>query len=246
MRTFGLLGYPLTHSFSKNYFSKKFPAEGIEDAHYENFSFPEAEAAVEHLRRLPDLNGFNITIPHKVAIMQHLDTADEVCQAIRSCNCIKVTNGLWKGFNTDVPGFLHSITPLLMPHHKKALVFGTGGASKAVVFALQKAGLEPTLVSRTRGSNIRSYADITQEVISNHQVLIDTTPVGMHPEVDECIAIPYEAISPAHLAYDLKYNPEKSLFLEKAEEQGAQIKNGYEMLILQAEESWRIWNDASL
>lgn len=246
MRTFGLLGYPLSHSFSKAYFSKKFIEESITDCTYENFSFEQIREAFAYLKSLPGINGFNITIPHKISVVNYLDSSSEVCRAIGSCNCVKVVDGDWHGFNTDVPAFARSIDPLLKNHHKKALVFGSGGASRAVLFALRQAGIDCQLVSRKRSKNTISYDQITEDIIATHQVLVNTTPLGMFPMADDCVPIPYEAIGRDHVVYDLIYNPEQTRFLKHAHEQGAATKNGLEMLVLQAEESWRIWNDESI
>jgi shikimate dehydrogenase len=245
MKTYGLLGFPLGHSFSRTFFAEKFKSEHVTDCVYENFSFGKVEDAVHYLRSLPSLKGFNITIPHKRNIMHYLDSSSPVCDEIQSCNTVKVSNGHWTGFNTDVVGFQKSLEPLLKNHHKSALVFGTGGASRAVVYVLKNLGIGYQMVSRKKSVGVLNYNVLTAEIIGSNPVLINTTPVGQYPEVDDCVPIPYDGITPDHLVYDLIYNPEETLFLKKARNRGAIIKNGKEMLILQAEESWRIWNSAS-
>lgn len=242
MKTYGLIGKTLGHSFSKDYFTKKFEAEGLPDCVYQNFELAELAKGVGSLKILEGLCGLNVTIPYKTAILDYLDEVDEVCSRLGACNCIRIKNSHWKGFNTDVPGFEKSIKPLFKPYHNQALVFGTGGASKAVVFVLEELGIGYQLVSRKALSGILTYQDISPEIIREYPVLINTTPVGMSPYQDGCIPIPYEAITTQHLAYDLIYNPEETLFLKKARQQGAVTKNGLEMLMIQAEESWKIWN----
>lgn len=243
MRIFGLLGYPLSHSFSKSFFTEKFEKEKISDCRYENFSFEKISEAISFLKTQQGLSGLNVTIPHKVNVLEFLDDQSSVCQKIQSCNCIKIEGGKWIGNNTDVTGFSNSITPLLKPEHNNALVFGTGGASKAVCFVLEELQIPYQLVSRKPSSvGVLSYEDINVETIRTHPVLINTTPVGLYPHTEKAVPIPYHAITPGHLAYDLIYNPAETLFLRKAKEQGASIKNGEEMLIIQAEESWKIWN----
>lgn len=242
MRIFGLLGFPLGHSFSKAYFTSKFQTENIRDCRYENFAFEKIDDAIRHLKELPDLAGFNITIPHKRNIIGSLDVASAVCREIGSCNTVKVADGRWLGYNSDVVGFSKSLIPLLTEAHIKALVFGSGGASKSVAYVLKQLGISYKLVSRKPTGETLSYESLTTEIIASHPLLINTTPVGQFPHTDECIRIPYEGISSHHLAYDLIYNPSETFFLKKAGERGATTKNGEEMLVLQAEESWRIWN----
>lgn len=242
MRMFGLLGFPLGHSFSKAYFTSKFQRENIRDCRYENFAFEKIDDAIRYLKELPDLAGFNITIPHKRNIIESLDVASGVCREIGSCNTVKVADGRWLGYNSDVVGFSKSLVPLLTEVHTKALVFGSGGASKSVAYVLKQLGISYKLVSRTPTPETWSYESLTTDIIASHTLLINTTPVGQFPHTDECIHIPYEGISSHHLAYDLIYNPSETLFLKKAGERGSTTKNGEEMLVLQAEESWRIWN----
>lgn len=243
MRTFGLLGYPLSHSFSRSFFTEKFVKENIADSVYENFSFENIHEAVRHLKSLVNLAGFNITIPHKLNILPYLNFRSQACEAIQSCNCVKVEKGSWTGHNTDVIGFSKSLTPLLKPQHTKALVFGTGGASRAIVYVLGELGISYQMVSRSAGkSQTLSYDKLTPELIRSHPLLINTTPLGMYPDTDKALPIDYHALGPDHLVYDLIYNPAETLFLKNAKAQGATTKNGEEMLIIQAEESWRIWN----
>lgn len=242
MKTYGLLGYPLTHSFSKSFFEEKFKKESIVDTEYQNFSFKEIKEAVVHLKSLSGLRGFNITIPHKLHITNYLDEVSDVVKAIGSCNCVRVRNDQWSGFNTDVTGFIQSLKPLLKPHHKNALILGTGGVSKAVAYALQQLGIRFTFVSRSPAERMYGYDDLNEYVMAANPIIVNTTPVGMYPHVNEFPHIPYRYITPGHIVYDLIYNPAETLFLKKAGGHGAIIKNGSEMLVIQAEESWKIWN----
>lgn len=242
MRTFGLLGFPLGHSFSKTYFAGKFRDENIADCVYENFSFEKIEAAVNYLKTLDNLCGFNITIPHKRNIIPYLDQTSPVCNQIKSCNTVRVVNGRWTGFNTDVTGFRNSLVPLLKKNHTKALVFGTGGASKAVIYVLEQLNIACTPVSRSAGTAILTYDQLTRDIIASNPVLINTTPLGQFPNIERAVPIPFNGISSAHLVYDLIYNPAETLFLKNAKQRGATTKNGEEMLVLQANESWNIWN----
>lgn len=241
MKSFGLLGYPLSHSFSKPFYEKKFEEEGLADISYQNFSIEHIEDAVELLKGMDTLAGFNITIPHKEHILPYLEEMEPICKEIRSCNCVKVVGDRWIGYNTDVVGFRESIRPLLKQHHSRALVLGTGGASKAVVYGLQQLQIKPQLVSRSKKDHTITYSEVTPQVIADHTMIINTTPVGMFPHQDECPHIPYDTVSDKHLFFDLIYNPEETLFLQKAREKGAVVKNGYEMLLLQGEEIWKIW-----
>lgn len=242
MRLFGLIGYPLSHSFSKRYFTEKFEKEKLTDCRYELFPISSIDELKNVLYRHPDLCGLNVTIPHKEQVISFLDEVDDVVENILACNCISIKNGKLKGFNTDVVGFERSLKAQLKPHHKKALILGTGGAAKAVEFVLQKLRIDFKYVSRKPIENGYSYDELTADIIAEHTLIINTTPIGMYPAIDEAPAIPYEAISGNHYLFDLVYNPEKTLFLQKGEERGATIKNGYEMLVIQADESWMIWN----
>lgn len=243
MKLYGLIGKPLTHSFSKGYFSQKFAEEGIVDCRYENFELPHINELPRLLQSHPQLCGLNVTIPYKEMVLPFLDQKNEIVETIGACNCIKIEAGKWVGFNTDVAGFKNSIAPQLKPHHKKALVFGSGGASKAVEYALGELGIECTIVSRKDSENSLGYEAIDDSILKENKLLINTTPLGMYPNVDDDPPIPYEYLTPDHFLYDVIYNPVMTRFLAKGEERGAQICNGHQMLLLQAEESWRIWNE---
>ena len=242
MRLFGLIGYPLTHSFSKKFFAEKFEQEEITECSYELFPLKTIGELPELLKNHPELEGLNITIPYKKQVVPFLH-ATHILAGLDACNCINITAGKLVGYNTDVTGFEKSLQPLLKSYHRNALVLGNGGATTAVVFVLKKLGIRYTIVSRKmhNGSTL-VYKDLTKKLISENLLIINTTPLGMYPDVAECPDIPYQFITGKHLLYDLVYNPATSLFLQKGEEKGATIKNGEEMLILQAEESWRIWN----
>ena len=242
MRRFALVGKTLKHSFSKTYFEKKFIDEGIKECSYDNFELQSIDEFPKLIDSNPELNGLNITIPYKEEVIQFLDFKNEIVQSIGACNCIKVVDGELHGFNTDAIAFKNSLQKYLKSHHKCALILGTGGASKAVQYALKELNIDFLLVSRHKKENQLGYEDVGEDTIQAHQVLINTTPLGMYPNVDQDPPIPYTAITSKHLLYDLTYNPPKTKFLLQGEQQGAQIINGYEMLVAQAEESWRIWN----
>ncbi|MCU7548645.1 shikimate dehydrogenase [Chitinophagaceae bacterium LB-8] len=246
MKLFGLLGKTLKHSFSKSYFSKKFAEENRADFKYENFELESINQLPALLDLHPDLCGLNVTIPYKEEVIPFLHVQNDVVQKIKACNCIKIREGKLFGFNTDVIGFKQSLEKGLKPHHQKALILGTGGAAKAVQYALELLDIDFTIVSRTKKEGILSYKELNEEIMQEHLLIINTSPVGMFPNVNEAPQIPYEFITPNHYLFDLIYNPEKTLFLQKGEERGAFIANGHEMLVLQAEESWRIWNTESL
>ena len=243
---YGLIGYPLGHSFSQTFFNQKFEAEGI-NARYENFAIPDIGDFMEVFAETPNLDGLNVTIPYKQQVMAYLNDVDPVAQRVGAVNVIQVIRGKADndfrliGFNSDIVGFTRSIAPLLQPHHKRALVLGTGGASRAVCCGLQDVGVEPQLVSRTKRDGVLTYDELTPEVMASHTVIVNTTPLGMYPHVDECPDIPYDLINSDFLCYDLLYNPDTTLFMKRAEEHGATVKNGLEMLLLQAFESWEIW-----
>lgn len=245
MKKYGLIGYPLGHSFSMGYFNEKFKNEAI-NAVYENFEIPDIQDITTVIGSNPDLAGFNVTIPYKEKVMDYLDYIAPEAAEIGAVNVVKVThNGehaVLKGFNSDVVGFVNSIKPLLRPLHKKALVLGTGGASKAVEYGLRKLGLETIKVSRTEKDNTITYGQVTPELLSEYKVIVNCTPCGMAPHFDECLNLPYDSIDDSFLLYDLIYNPEETLFLRKGKEKDATVKNGLEMLLLQAEEGWNIWN----
>lgn len=246
MQKYGLIGYPLGHSFSRDYFNRKFESENI-DAEYVNFPIPDIKEFKTVLKDNPGLCGLNVTLPYKTQVMQYLDEIDDDARQIGAVNVIKFTRGHFgklklKGYNTDVVGFRKSIEPLLAANHKKALILGTGGASKAVFHGLKQLGIEAVFVSRRPAAGVITYAGLTPEVLNECQVLVNTTPVGMFPQINECPDIPYELLTPSHLLYDLLYNPDETLFMKKGKEKGATVKNGLEMLLLQAFAGWEIWN----
>lgn len=244
MRTFGLVGYPLTHSFSQKYFSEKFRSSGIADAQYLNFSIDTIEKFPDLLREHPDLVGMNVTIPYKEKVIDFLDELDESVKFIGACNCIHIKDGKLKGYNTDYIGFKLSLLKKLKPHHTHALVLGEGGAAKAVNYALKTLGIEFLTVSRRgiESPGTIQYDQMNDELMEQFTLIINTTPLGMAPNIETAPSIPYHAITDRHYLYDLVYNPEKTLFLKLGEEKGALIENGMEMLTIQAEEGWRIWN----
>ncbi|MBX9784812.1 MAG: shikimate dehydrogenase [Chitinophagaceae bacterium] len=242
MKLYGLIGYPLSHSFSKNYFTQKFIREGLQDCVYELFPVEQIELVPQLIASHPHLCGLNVTIPYKEQVVPYLHETSDAVKEIRAVNCIKIDNGRLTGYNTDVVGFEQSLLPLLRPHHTKALVLGTGGAAKAVAWVLKKLGIEFSYVSRKKAEGILSYDDLNAAMMAHYPLIINTTPLGMQPNVDARPSLPYEGISSLHLCYDLVYNPEKTVFLQMAEQQGAVIKNGLQMLELQAEEGWKIWN----
>lgn len=242
MNLFGLIGFPLSHSFSEKYFSDKFEREEIEDCKYELYPLENIEDIRFLFEVNKELKGLNVTIPYKESVIEYLDDLDDVAQKIGAINCIKIDEIQRVGYNTDYAGFRDSLKPLLKKHHTKALILGTGGASKAVVYALQELGISTTLVSRKPGAAQLTYADINKEIIDNHTIIINCSPVGMYPDINQCPDIPYQFINSNHILYDLIYNPGKTMFLQHGEKQGATIKNGLEMLELQAEYAWEIWN----
>jgi shikimate dehydrogenase len=245
MRLFGLIGYPLSHSFSKKYFTEKFEREGLADCRYELFPIASIDELPQLLRSQPDLCGLNVTIPYKEQVLSFLHERTGQVKQIRACNCISVSNGKLKGHNTDITGFERSLEGLLKPHHTRALILGTGGAAKAVEFVLDKRGIAYKYVSRKPSSKTFSYEQLTPAIIREYTLIINSTPLGMYPHITEAPPIPYESLTPSHYLFDLIYNPEKTLFLKKGEDKGAAIKNGSEMLIIQADESWLIWNSVN-
>lgn len=244
MRIFGLIGYPLSHTFSPTYFNEKFFREGIEGCNYQAFPLPNIADLEELFQNTPNLQGLNVTIPYKEAVLPFLDEISEEAKQIGAVNTIRIDkDGKKTGFNTDVYGFETSLKPFLKPHHQKALVLGTGGASKAILYVLQKLGITPQLVSRNPSENQLKYEDINEEVMNTHHLIINTTPLGMSPKIHDFPNIPYQFANKKHLFFDLVYNPEKTIFLIKGKLKGAAFKNGMEMLYLQAERSWEIWNE---
>ena len=246
MDKYGLIGYPLGHSFSVSYFNEKFENENI-DACYINFEIPTIDSLREVLDKNPELRGLNVTIPYKQQVIPYLDAVSPEARAIGAVNVIRITRKgnkvLLKGFNSDVIGFRQSIEPLLEKCHKKALILGTGGASEAVDHGLRSLGLETVFVSRYERPDTIQYGMITPEVIQEYNVIVNCTPVGMYPHSDECPKLPYEAMNHETLLYDLLYNPDETLFMKKGAEHGATVKNGLEMLLLQAFSSWEFWTD---
>ena len=246
MQKYGLIGYPLKHSFSIGYFNEKFRSEGV-DAEYVNFEIPSINDFMEVIEENPNLSGLNVTIPYKEQVIPFLDSLDTDTAKIGAVNVIKIIRqpkGKVKlvGYNSDIIGFTQSIQPLLLPSHKKALLLGTGGASKAVFHGLKNLGIESVFVSRTHKPGMLTYEELTPEVMAEYTVIVNCTPVGMYPKVDFCPNIPYEYLTPNHLLYDLLYNPNVTLFMKKGEERGAITKNGLEMLLLQAFAAWEIWH----
>ncbi|MBP3822863.1 MAG: shikimate dehydrogenase [Bacteroidaceae bacterium] len=274
---YGLLGYPLGHSFSRAFFLEKFAREGI-DATYLNFELPSANLLQQVIAEHPGLRGLNVTLPHKQAVIPLLDELSDEARAIGAVNVIRITRQggcpHLKGFNSDIIGFMDSIRPLLKPHHTRALVLGTGGASKAICHGLEKLGIEWRYVSRTRTPNQPSspqspsplgrpsapqdtsvgcsayspslppltYSDVTPSLLADYTVIVNCTPLGMYPKVDAAPPLPYAALSPRHLLFDLVYNPEVTLFMQQGRRFGATVKSGLEMLHRQAVASWDFWN----
>ncbi len=245
MKKYGLIGYPLGHSFSRNFFNEKFHSENI-DAEYVNFEIPSIKELPSVLLANPNLVGLNVTIPYKEQVIPYLDELDKDAAAIGAVNVIKVVHQKGKtkliGYNSDVLGFTQSIEPLLESQHKKALILGTGGASKAINYGLTKLGLECKFVSRSPREGMLTYKELTPEIMNEYKVIVNCTPVGMYPHADKYPDIPYECLTPNHLLYDLLYNPDTTLFMKKGADRGAVTKNGLEMLLLQAFGAWDIWN----
>lgn len=248
MDKYGLIGYPLVHSFSISYFNEKFKNENI-DAVYENYEIPTIEQFPEILDTNPELRGINVTIPYKEKVIGYLDSISPEAREIGAVNVIKVTHKgkktILKGYNSDVIGFTRSIEPLLEPCHKKALILGTGGAAKAIDFGLKSLHLETMKVSRSNKPGTIRYDQITPEMIKEWNVIVNCTPCGMYPHSDECPALPYEAMNEHTLLYDLIYNPDETLFMSKGKAHGATVKNGLEMLLLQAFASWEFWHSSN-
>ena len=242
MKRYGLIGYPLTHSLSQQYFTQKFTEEGIEDCVYDRFSIPAIGDLHDILNKHPDLCGFNITIPYKKEVLAFLTERSKAVEEVGACNCVKILDGNLIGYNTDVIGFENSLIPFLKPIHNKALVLGTGGAALAIVYVLQKLGIDFSYVSRTVTSGQFAYNDLDASVMESHTLIINTTPLGMFPNIEACPAIPYDLLTPEHHLFDLTYNPAVSTFLTKGKQMGATIQNGQQMFVEQAEQSWRIWN----
>jgi len=247
MDKYGLIGYPLGHSFSISYFNQKFADEGI-NAKYMNFEISSLDELEGVISSNPELKGINVTIPYKEKVMHYLDSITPEARAIGAVNVIKITHEgnkvKLKGYNSDVIGFARSIEPMLEKKwHKKALILGTGGASKAINFGLKNLGLETVFVSRYERPGTICYQDITPEVVKEYNVIVNCTPVGMYPKTEECPNLPYEAMDHHTILYDLIYNPDETLFMKKGAKYGAHVKNGLEMLLLQAFASWEFWHE---
>lgn len=243
MKKFGLIGHPLTHSFSKEYFTNKFIKENIKDCEYHVFDIPTIDKLDSILKQNPELKGLNVTIPYKESIIKFLDKIDEEAQKIGAVNTIKIENNRLIGFNTDYFGFKKSLKPFIEITQERALILGTGGASKAVYFALTSLNINCLFVSRTpKQDNEIAYEEVNEYVLKHHQIIVNTTPVGTYPNINSKPAIDYNFITNKHLLYDLVYNPSQTAFLIEGKKRGAIVLNGYQMLQLQAEKSWEIWN----
>lgn len=258
VRLFGLIGFPLSHSFSEQYFTEKFQREGIKDAMYRKFPITDINLVPDLIKSHPNLKGFNVTIPYKETIIPLLDELDETAKQVGAVNCV-VVSGLGPathrvgdptpqltGYNTDVYGFRQSIKPFLASHHERALILGTGGASKAVEYVLRGIGVECVFVSRQKnelpGKQVLTYAELNRYVLDAFKLIVNCTPVGTFPNVNEAPDIPFEYITSDHFLYDLVYNPAETEFLRRGKERGAMIQNGYDMLKMQAEKAWEIFN----
>ena len=259
MKHFGLIGYPLSHSFSKSYFEEKYQKENITEHLYDLFPLEHLNGLPELLHKHPNLCGLNVTIPHKITVMKYLDWIKPDAKEVGAVNCIRISNespvmaafngevGIighdfrLEGFNTDIYGFEMSLKPLLTDNHKKALILGNGGGARAVKYVLNQLDIAYTIVTRKHAEGNMLFNELTGQHIAEHKLIINTTPLGTTPNVNECPPIPYNFITNEHLLYDVVYNPQVSLFLQKGLEKHATIKNGYEMLVLQAEKSWEIW-----
>lgn len=254
-KSYGLIGYPLSHSFSKKYFTEKFDKEGISDCFYELFPIEQISQLPQLINDNPTLCGLNVTIPYKQAVISLLDELDETAKEVNAVNCIKVVRNKnypeakqhLIGYNTDVFGFRQSIKPFIETKHERALILGTGGASKAVYHVLKKIGIDCYFVTRNKDLHVKNnhyfnYEELNEHIIAAFKLIVNTTPVGMFPSIGEYPSIPYQFLGPNHLLYDLVYNPLETTFLKKGKQQGAATINGLSMLHQQAEEAWRIWN----
>jgi shikimate dehydrogenase len=245
-KIYGLIGYPLEHSFSKDFFNRKFKSENV-DAEYVNYQIRDITELKHVLRENPSLCGMNVTLPYKTQVIKLLDDIDRDARQIGAVNVIRFQKGRFgklklKGYNSDITGFKQSIEPLLNASHRNALILGTGGASKAVFHGLRQLNVNPVFVSRKEQDFCITYDSITPQLMERHTLIVNATPTGMYPHTEECPDIPYKYLTPGHLLYDLLYNPDETTFLRKGRERGCATKNGLEMLLLQAFESWRIWN----
>lgn len=247
-KIYGLIGYPLGHSFSMDYFNQKFASEGI-NAEYINFAIEDVGKLMEIISQYPNIYGLNVTAPYKEQVIPYMNSLDETAQAVGAVNVIKfIKQGNdfhLRGYNSDVPGFERSLEPLITPERNAALILGTGGAAKAIAYAIGNLGLDYDFVSRHKRADTIVYEELTREMIESHKIIVDCTPLGMYPHVNTCPDIPYQHITPQHLCYDLVYNPDETLFMRNCRKQGAEVKNGLEMLLLQAFVSYDIWNAPS-
>lgn len=241
-RAFGLLGKEIDYSFSRAYFAEKFQKEGYANCSYKNFDLEHA-LLIEALLEETEFAGLNVTIPYKQEVIPFMDHLDPVAKSIGAVNTIiRKNNGLW-GYNTDAVGFEKALKESWQSPHQKALILGTGGASKAIAYVLRKNGIEFHWVSRKASGQTLSYADISPEVLQEHTLIINCTPLGTFPQTDLCPELPYSVLSAAHHLFDLVYNPEVTTFMKHGLEKGATVSNGYQMLVYQAEASWEIWNE---
>lgn len=244
-RLFALVGKNISYSFSRTYFTEKFEKEHISDAEYVNFDLSSIDELPQKLQENPNIQGMNVTIPYKKEIIPMLAKLDPIAEEIGAVNTIKVTQEGLIGYNTDYFGFSESLKPFLKEHHTKALILGTGGASNAVAYALKKLGISFRFVSRTPKMGQFSYSDLSSQIVNKYKIIINCTPLGTFPKVEDFPPIPYQFLTSEHLLYDLIYNPEKTTFLQKGEKKKAIIINGRKMLELQAEKAWEIWNETS-
>jgi len=243
MRQFGLIGYPLSHSFSQKYFTDKFEKEGLAGEYrYQAYPIKTIAELPRLLQSNPSLEGLNVTIPYKEQVLRYLTEQGPIVQQVGACNCIRIKDGKLTGYNTDVLGFEQSLRKHLQPHHKKALILGTGGAGKAVEYVLQQKGIRYRYVSRKPSVNHFSYEQVTPAVLAEYKLIINTTPLGMYPNTTQAPPIPYGALTAEHYLFDVIYNPATTLFLQQGAQRGAAIQNGLDMLIIQADESWKIWS----
>ena len=244
MRKYGLIGYPLTHSFSPKYFFEKFLKLQINDVNYATYPLTTIDQFPKLLNEEPELVGLNVTIPYKEVITPFLDELDITAKKVGAVNTIKISDDKLIGYNTDIYGLEQSLTPYLKKHHQKALILGTGGASKAVITVLEQLDINYQLISRNAREGVLDYQQIAQEVIAKHQLIINTTPLGTYPNTDQFPDIPYEFLGDKHLLFDLVYNPSLTSFMKKGKAKGATVVNGQKMLELQADKSWEIWNNS--
>lgn len=242
MRQYGLIGFPLKHSFSQNYFHHKFLNEGITDAEFLNFSIAKISEVETIFDEHPFLKGLAVTIPHKKAILEYIDEISDEVKWTGACNCVQITSGKKAGYNTDITGFETSFKKNLQPYHKKALILGTGGAAAAVEYVLRKNQIGYAFISRTPAKDMFTWDQIDEKLLDEFKVIINCTPLGTYPNTAEKPNMPYHFLTPRHYLFDLVYNPPQTQFLLEGEKHGCYVQNGYEMLVIQAEENWKIWN----